>query len=388
MGTADRPRVLFVSEFSGFAGGIERFVFQTAQLLRGAGFEVSGRFGRPARDEQKFLRGFDRVYHAGETAEADFAVVHKIADPEKLEKLLEIYGDKLALCVHDHDYYCPRTYRYTPFGRRDCTRAYAMTRCGLCAMATSPRRWQGGFFSTLAERSWKCRKRLELLKQVPRVAVLSEFMRQNLIRNGFRPERVTVIPPPVPVPEELPPRPENDPVRLLFTGQLIRGKGVDQLLRALPLIRAPFRLTIAGEGNQRPELERLAARSGAADKVAFAGWVADPERLVWESDIAVLPFFWQEPFGLVGPEALARELPVVAFRTGGVDEWLRDGENGFAVPPRDVAGFAAAVEKLLLDSGLRRRFGENGRKLVRERFSEAGFVRRFKAWMGVPGGAE
>ena len=381
MAGVDRKRILFISEFSGFAGGIERFIFRTAQLLRGAGFEVAGQFCRPAREEARFLRGFDRVYHHGETPEADFAVVHKISDPEYLEKLLERFGDRLAVYVHDHDYYCPRTYRYTPFGRRDCTRPYAMVRCGLCAMATSPRRWQGGLFATLAARTVRCRRRLELLKRAPRVAVLSEFMRGNLAASDFSPERITVIPPPITVPDELPPRPENNPPRLLFTGQLIRGKGVDQLLRALPLVRSPFRLTIAGEGNQRRELELLAARSGAADKIDFVGWVADPERLVLESDVAVLPFFWQEPFGLVGPEALARELPVVAFRTGGVDEWLRDGENGFAVPPRDVEGFAAALDRLLADRELRRRFGARGREFVRERFSEAEYVRRFAAWM-------
>lgn len=380
MGDADRSRVLFISEFSGFAGGIERFIFDTAQLLRGAGFEVAGQFCRTARDTARFLRGFDRVYHSDEEADADLAVVHKIADPERLEKLLARYGDRLALYVHDHDYYCPRTYRYTPLGRKNCERAYSMIRCGACAMATSPRRWQRGFFGELAARTVRCRKLIELLKKVPRAAVLSGFMRDNLIANGFDPARITVIPPPVSIPGELPPRPDNNPPRLLFTGQLIRGKGVDMLLRALPLVQEPFHLMIAGEGNQKAELERLAASLGMADKVTFAGWVDDPGKLVMESDIAVLPFFWQEPFGLVGPEALARELPVVAFRTGGVDEWLRDGENGFAVPPRDVKGFAAAVDRLLADEGLRRDFGANGRKFVRERFSGAEFVRRFRIW--------
>lgn len=386
MAAADRPRVLFISEFSGFAGGIERFIFHTAQLLRAAGFEAAGQFRRPARDAARFLRGFDRVYHPGERADADLAVVHKIADPEHLAELSERYGDRLAIYVHDHDYYCPRTYRYTPFGRNNCERAYSMVRCGLCAMAVSPRRWQGGFFSELAARFVRCRRRLELLKRAPRVAVLSEFMRGNLIANGFDPERIAVIPPPVAAPPELPPRPVNNPPQLLFTGQLIRGKGVDQLLRALPLVHSPFHLTIAGEGNQKPELERLAASLGIADRVTFAGWVDDPEKLVMTSDVAVLPFFWQEPFGLVGPEALVRGLPVVAFRTGGVDEWLRDDENGFAVPPRDVAGFAAAIDKLLADRELRRRFGANGRALVLERFSEAEYVRRFEAWSGLKGG--
>ena len=381
MACADVKKVLFVSEFSGFAGGIERFIFNTAHLLRGAGIEVFGRFERPARDSAHFLCAFDRVCHSDDEAEVDLAVVHKIADPDRLEKLLERFGDRLALYIHDHDYYCPRTYRYTPFGRRDCVRPYSAARCAMCAMASSPRRWQGGFFGELAARSWKCRKRLELMRRVSRVAVLSEFMRGNLVANGFDPGRITVIPPPIAAPEELPPRGDNNPPRLLFTGQLIRGKGCDQLLRALPLVRHPFHLVIAGDGNQKPELERLAARMGVAGRVTFAGWVAEPEKLLLSSDVAVLPFFWQEPFGMVGPEALAREIPVVAFRTGGVDEWLRDGENGFAVPPRDIAGFAAAVDRLLADRELRRKFGAAGRNMVRERFSGAEFVRHFRNWI-------
>jgi glycosyltransferase involved in cell wall biosynthesis len=381
-----RKKILFISERAGFAGGIERFIFNTARLLGGAGFEVYGEFDRPDRDAENFTTAFSRVFAPDEPVDADLAVIHRIADSARLERLLERYGERLALYVHDHECYCPRTYRYTPFGRNDCRRPYALVRCGLCAMATSPRRWRGGFFPELAARTVKCRRNLELLKQIPRVAVLSEFMRGNLVMNGFDPGRVAVIPPPVPVPPELPPRPENDPPRLLFTGQLIRGKGVDQLLRALPHLHHPYRLTIAGDGNQRPELERLAVELGVADKVDFAGWVAEPEKLAAECDVAVLPFFWQEPFGLVGPEAMARELPVVAFQVGGVDEWLRDGENGFAVPPRDVVKFAAAIDGLLADKDLRLKLGNCGRAFVRERFSEDEYVRRFGAWMGRNGG--
>ena len=373
-------RVLFISERAGFAGGVERFMFNTAGLLRRAGMRVAGCFERPDRDAERFASNFDRIYAVGELPDADIAVVHRATGPELLERLLERYGDRLALWVHDHDYYCPRTYRYTPFGRKDCFRAYSMVRCGACAMAVSPRHWRGGFRREFAARTVRCRKRLELLKQVRRVAVLSEFMRRNLTANGFDPERITVLPPPVDVPETLPERIENTPPKLLFTGQLIRGKGVDLLLRALPLLRRDFRLVVAGEGNQRPELERLAASLGVADKVAFQGWVAEPEKLYAQCDIAVLPFFWQEPFGLVGPEASGRGLPVVAFRTGGVDEWLADGENGFAVPPRDVPAFAAAVDRLLADRELRLKFGSRGRELVRRRFSDAAFVAGFKAW--------
>ena len=379
-------KLLFISERAGFAGGIERFIFHTASLLRDSGFTLYGEFSRPDRESERFLAPFEKTIRPDESSDADFAVIHKITDPEYLEKLLKTYGDRLALYVHDHDYYCPRTYRYTPFGRCNCVRAYSMLRCGLCAMATSPRHWQGGPFGALKARTLKCRRRLELLRQVPRVAVLSGFMRQNLIDNGFDPARITVIPPPITFPENLSPRPENDPPRLLFTGQLIRGKGVDQLLRALPLLSRPYRLVIAGEGNQRPELEALAAELGVSDKVTFAGWVSEPEKLYAGCDISVLPFFWQEPFGLVGPEAMTRGLPVAAFRVGGVDEWLRDGENGIAVPPRDIAGFAAAVDRLLADRTLRERLGKQGQEFVRKQFSETEFIRRFSAWLGSAGG--
>lgn len=382
-------KILFIGEYTGFAGGIERYAFQTAGILRRHGARVEWCGSRPARDAEKFARGFDAVI-APEAAAAsgfDFAVVHRAADTALPEQLLREHRDKLALIVHDHEYYCPRTYRYTPFGRRDCFRPYSMLRCGLCAMAVSPRRWRNGFFRELAARTTQCAKRLKLLRHIPRTAVLSKFMRNNLISNGFFPERVAVIPPPIPFPDPLPEHVEETPARLLFTGQLIRGKGVELLLRALPLVRQDWQLTVAGDGNMRPELERLAGELGIAGKVRFAGWVADPERLYERSDIAVLPFFWQEPFGLVGPEAAAHALPVVAFRTGGADEWLIDGKTGIAVPPRDVEKFAAALDKLLENRELRQRLGNRGRELVRSKFSETEFVANFRAWMDdVPGG--
>ena len=381
MNTAAEFRILFISERAGFAGGIERFIFQTAGLLRQAGATVYGCFQRPDRDRERFAENFDRLFPPDALPEADFTVVHRISDTDFLKRLIESRGDRLALYVHDHECYCPRTYRYTPFGRKECHRPYSPFRCGLCAMATSPRHWRGGFFMELAARTTGARKRLRLLRRIPRVAVLSEFMRQNLLLNGFSAEQVAVIPPPVPVPREAPVHEDHELPRLLFTGQLIRGKGVDQLLRALALLEHDFRLTIAGDGGQRPELERLASELGLTEKVTFAGWVPDPEKLYASSDIAVLPFFWQEPFGLVGPEALARELPVAAFQTGGIGEWLKNGITGLAVPPRDIPGFAAAVDRLLGDRELRLKLGRQGRELVRERFSEEGYVRNFGLWV-------
>ena len=67
-------KVLFLSERAGFAGGIERFVFHTAGLLRESGIEMLGSFDRTDRDFRHFLSVFDRLCRPGEEDDADLAV--------------------------------------------------------------------------------------------------------------------------------------------------------------------------------------------------------------------------------------------------------------------------------------------------------------------------
>ena len=76
-----------------------------------------------------------------------------------------------------------------------------------------------------------------------------------------------------------------------------------------------------------------------------------------------------EPFGVVFVEAMAYGLPLVAPRSGAVPDFVEDGKNGFMVEPGDIAGLASALERLLADSGLCRRFGKAGYRLARERYT-------------------
>ena len=86
-------------------------------------------------------------------------------------------------------------------------------------------------------------------------------------------------------------------------------------------------------------------------RVEFAGWLSSKEKsaLLTNSDLLVVPSLWPEPFGMVGLEACKHGVPVVAFDSGGVREWLQDGINGFLAPadPPTVPGLAAAVVKSL-----------------------------------------
>jgi len=383
---AEKRKILFLGVKAGFEGGIERYMYAVSCLLRGNGYEVTGAFSGPGRNAETFGAGFDSIIDREDAlasaSEFDLAALHKPCSPDELERLREAFGSRLVFWAHDHDIYCPRRYYYTPFGRRNCHRSCSRLHCTGCAFLAAPGKWQGGGF--LGQLRFLLRdvpRRLAELRGIDTV-VISDFMRSNLLNNGFVPEKVHLIPPFIRVVPEVFRRPAEGEFRLLFLGQLLRGKGCDLFLEMLRLLGGPFRATIAGDGNDRAMLEAKCREYGLGDRVRFLGWHSDPESLFAEHDAAVFPFRWQEPFGLCGLEAAAHGLPVVAFDLGGVREWLVDGKTGFAVPPFDVAALAAAVGKLREEPALRREMGENGRRLAVERFSPERFLSAFETLCG------
>jgi glycosyltransferase involved in cell wall biosynthesis len=199
----------------------------------------------------------------------------------------------------------------------------------------------------------------------------SEYVRQRHIENGFPDHQIRVLPSPVPMPAGLAAdRPARDPV-VLYVGRVTAEKGLDYLLRALPRIAVPCELRVAGDGYELKKQRALAAELGVADRVQFLGAVdrAQVHDLYRQAAVVVVPSVWPEPFGMVGPEAMSFGVPVVAFRVGGVPEWLEDGETGYLVEPKDIDGLARRIELLLRDAPLARRLGERGRQVVQARFT-------------------
>jgi glycosyltransferase involved in cell wall biosynthesis len=216
--------------------------------------------------------------------------------------------------------------------------------------------------------SYQAKKReIELNRKCDSFLVYSEYQKEELARNGFDPAKIEVN---TPVHDaqaiEQAASSFDDRNLVLFVGQVIRGKGVDLLLRALAKVGVPFQASILGEGNHRPYCERLCARLGLRDRVKFHGFVARDElkHFYQEASLLAVSSVWPEPFGLVGREAMRHGLPVVAFDAGGIREWLFDGENGFLVPWKNIDSFAERIERLLRDKNLARQLGLRGRELV------------------------
>lgn len=154
-------------------------------------------------------------------------------------------------------------------------------------------------------------------------------------------------------------------------------KGVDLLLEAVPGLAARYpglRLCLVGDGPLRPALQEQAQRLGVADRVEFAGNVAEVRPYLAAFDLFVLSSR-REGMGRVLLEAMAMSCPVVATRAGGIPELVRHGQNGYLVPPEDPAALKAAICELLQDPPQREALGQAGREAVRD-FGLEGMIDR------------
>lgn len=316
--------------------------------------------------------------HALRAFRPNAVYVHKMPDLGVIETLVRS-GCPLVRMVHDHDIYCMRSYKYDVFTRKICTRPASLA-CIVPCLASLVRNPHRGFPVRWA--SYRAKKHeIALNRRFHRMVVVTPFMRDELLKNGFPPDRIRIH---APVPRMGDPglRSSFSSRNLIvYAGQIIRGKGVDVLLQALALVQSPFECVILGDGNHRPYCERLARRLQLTDRVTFKGFVPQDELKAYYRDCSVvaLSSVWPEPIATIGLEVMRYALPVVAFDAGGIKDWLIDGHNGFLVPWMDRPAYAKRLDQLLQDKPLARQLGSNGLRLVSERYDFNGYIRDLEA---------
>ncbi len=373
-------RLLFVHQNFGAFGGAETNIQITADELAQRGHTVAllhaaetGRSVEPwnqtfsTRFQLPASRRPDAVVSVLGSFAPDIIYLHTLPDVQVIEALLDSSVPVIRM-VHDHSLYCPRSYKYNPLTRAICYRSASLY-CAFPCMAPVARNRNGAFplkWSGFAAH----RSELELSKRCEAFIVYSEYSKTELVNNGFDAEKVHIH---VPMRcwDNAPISSFNERNLILFAGQIIRGKGVDLLLKALAKVSVPFECLILGDGNHRRYCQRLCARLNLADRVQFRGFVPPDELQGFyvDASVFVVPSVWPEPFGMVGPEAMRYGLPVVAFDAGGIKEWLIHGENGFLAPWMDTSAFASRIEELLRNKELSRQMGRHGRERVNRVYS-------------------
>jgi glycosyltransferase involved in cell wall biosynthesis len=362
------PIVQLVTNFR--LGGTERHVSNLVRLLDRSRFDVHlaclGRFG-------EFLEAIER--QCGAIAEYPIRRLYGLATLRRQLQFARDLRRRRIQVVHTYGFYA------NVFG-------LPAARLAQAPLIIASIRDTGDHLT--ASRRWLQRLACRLADCV---LVNAEAVRERLIADGFRADRVAVIRNGINL-DGFSSAQDRDRMRrtlglpafgplVTVVSRLNPMKGIEHFLQAAERIaeRLPeARFLVvgdsepsAGQTSYRASLEALAARLGLAGRVLFLGFRSDVADLLAASTVSVLPSL-SEGLSNVLLESMAVGVPVVATRVGGNPEAVEHGVTGLLVAPGDASALAHAVTLLLEHPHLASYYGEAARQRVEERFSDEGMV--------------
>ena len=374
-------RIGLVTHIRSRIGGTESYVEQLAAGLHAAGHDIAlwhehdgprerGMIALPATAPVWSVEqlGASRALGALRDWKADVILSHGVSTPAVEESILEIRPTVMFIHAYHGACISGTKSRLSP-SRMPCPRPLGTP----CLLHYLPRRCGGLSPVTMVRRYALETRRRDMLGRYAALLTASSHMRREYLQYGVPPERIRTVG--LMLAHAVPrdrssvaePGDGHDASadiqgtwRLLLVARLTALKGGAVLLESLPHIREAFAgrivLTIAGDGPERPSLERQARRLQSQlpnVEIRFVGWLGSDALAATTraTDLLVVPSIWPEPFGLVGPEAGAHGVPSAAFAVGGIPDWLEDGVNGHLAPPSPptAAGLATAIARSLSD---------------------------------------
>lgn len=386
-------RVLSISQNHYVAGGMDRVMFDQIRILETHGhMVVPFTAADPADAPSPWESRFPRAARTDRTPPAELpATLWRPAAAAALERLLR---DQRFDIIHLHSWFKRLSPAILPVLARAgtpvvqtlhdyrtvCSRSTMFRDGGICRECAGGRRWpalrhrcNGSVAKTLASiAEMTIADRVGYRAIVRRFLPVSAFQRRLLSGMGVPDARMRTLPNPVAIPPAFTPV-AGGPV--VFAGRLEIYKGA-QLFADLARMRPHMDFVLAGEGSlhaaiaaDRPANLRLL---GHLDQAGLA-------RVVAGARCVVVPSLAPETFGLAAAEALAAARPVIASRTGGLAEIVRDGIDGILVEPGDLDGLAGALDRVLADPDRAGAMGRAGRARVAEAYSEDRFHERLMA---------
>jgi glycosyltransferase involved in cell wall biosynthesis len=240
-----------------------------------------------------------------------------------------------------------------------------------------------------------------LLRDADGFVAMSRRIREEMLAAGVPAEKIAHIPHGVDTVRFHPPSDEErrtararfglpgEACVIAYTGRLLRGKGLEDLLAAFARVAAEVpsaHLLIVGSGagqalSVEDDLRATVARENLAPRVTFTGRLDDVSEALRAADVFAFPSVY-EALGLSLIEAAATGLPAVGARTGGIVDVIEDGASGWLVAPGDVTDLAARLRALALDAAARARLGARGREIAESRFGEGRALVRYRALLG------
>jgi glycosyltransferase involved in cell wall biosynthesis len=374
-------KILHINDKLTISGGVEVYIDLVVDALRSEG--VESRWISLTRDgKQVHLKTQDGEWDwigslnalaqspMGDWIDDNTVLhVHSLSEPKLLKKLFDLAP--VVRHMHEPRMVCPGQGKFWTADEKICTKPFGL-HCLLDAYTKRccnrhPKRLLSQYENTQFEIQ-------KAARQYAKIIVNSSYLMEEAKTVGFPAEKLQCLPCCTPVSSE-PDWAEPVELRIAFAGRLSRTKGVHLLIDAINDVVSHIpsvKLDILGSGHDEINFKKQVEELGLQDIVQFHGW-ADRKTIdtvLSQASVVAFPSIYPEAFGISGIEAMMRGKPVVGFDVGGVRDWLKDGENGYAVPVKDTSAFAERLIELLNDFTLRDRMGKKARKMAIQQFNQ------------------
>ena len=374
-------KALHINEHLKRKGGVETYMLSLLPLLEEQGVRSTVVYGAGDASEYENsiqVPGIGDVGFRGQAAvrqqmkallaseRPDVIHIHNVQNVGVVQACLD-YG-VTVMTAHDYRAICPAMTFFYRRTQEVCTR-----QCGVGCFSTTltkhcltPRPQYAGYFYYRAK--WNTKNALRFGK----IIAPCSYAQDRLLQAGFDSDQVTVLPyfcplEPLLYPRSLPKRPT-----ITFMGRIAPNKGHEFFVQALGKLPGEVQGIMVGNFTDTTErtIRQLAQQQGCENRLSLRNWASRDEvlQILDDTTVFIFPSLWPETLGIVGLEALARGVPVVASDIGGVREWLRDGENGILVQPKAPDQISAAVLSLIKDERQLNSFGECGINTIKEKF--------------------
>lgn len=190
---------------------------------------------------------------------------------------------------------------------------------------------------------WKDAKTVVAVSQFTRELALNHYSREIWVipngvdLTGLRPAAIRI----------------NEPPRIVFAGRFMEQKNPLQIVQTLSELKdLTWQCALIGDGPLLPEVRDAILEQGMQERFSLPGWVSPEEVIGWfeQSDILFMPSL-SEGLPVVGVQALAKGLAIVASRIGGFVDIVDDGKNGYLIELARPSEFSSALRVLLSDTG-------------------------------------
>jgi len=387
-----KMRILQVNDTTEKYGGAEVYVHNLLKLLRDNGHKVeifgSEKFQNKLSFITRFYDPFIYFKFSKKIKEFKPDIIHchnicRTISPSVLHAAKK-HKIPIVMTVHDFHLICPKTWFIYKDGKL-CKYGFGW-RCLFSNCHTFKRGWKYFIYHLFKIlKVWLHRK---IIRNNINIFITPSEILGEWIKKSLDVKNVKTVPNFIDI-SNIKYTPIKDTKNILYVGRLSKEKGLEYLIKAMPVILDKIpdsKLIIVGRGPEKEKLERLSQTLKIERKIMFKGYVSEKElmRCYQDSEIVVVPSNWAENFPLVTLEAMAYGRPIIVSDIFGLSERIKNNDVGFLFNPADPKDLADKIINLLSDFNLAKKMSKNARKKVEKEYSsETHYKELMKVYRGL-----